>query len=720
MKFLKTLKKGFTLVELVIVIAVIAVLSAVLIPVFGNVIKSSKVSALKSDLNTCTNTLVMYSLYNEVDYYTPAVVREFLKSEKIDGLTSTSSKYCLDGYSVWYNQKTFNFQLIKNSEISKYIDTSAASASYSNISAYSIGLNRGNTTHYASSGTSESGATSIIDTLPRRPEAITPDRNMLLVATDEANKGVLKGIEELYKIADDGYTYMSASYGLRSVGDYMQKCELMHTISKWSVTNYIAEFDPNTTAWLNNLGQFVTDAEFKTKDGKTTAEIKNVIVSPDLGNAETDDELNDKIDGSFKGGIYNFDGKNDKNNPLKDKLLNVSCTIEIATAKNEVVLGDGFYKSLFGKANVVISGTVTNTVSNSFGGSSSTVSTVTGGGGNISSAVSGGGSAVSGGTSGGSKYTSISMSSEEFKSWTSTPSGGGEAIIKWDTVTKTDNGSDYKVSVKTPDGKVETKNLSENEYKAYFNNNSVDGKPVDYKYNTSSFSINIKEFLQSLGIGEKDIQNVIITEDLSNGVCRTDVWMLYTKDGTTYGKTFNFGVGYITNFDHYYRYSSVDFDAVKGSNGGENIYPTYYAIADESNQNADAGSLTVKLPEYALNLQSYKDETFTIEVDYKYVTNYYHKSASVFGTDYYAYLGTCESAETKNISWKKGTANEAKVNGSYYALDFGKCDRITLGLEDEKYHKAGNEADYFVNTVQISRIVIKDMNNNILIAKYPQ
>ena len=41
----KSLKKGFTLVELVIVIAVIAILSAVLIPTFGNVIQNSKETA---------------------------------------------------------------------------------------------------------------------------------------------------------------------------------------------------------------------------------------------------------------------------------------------------------------------------------------------------------------------------------------------------------------------------------------------------------------------------------------------------------------------------------------------------------------------------------------------------------------------------------------------------------------------------------------------------
>ena len=45
----KTRKKGFTIVELVIVIAVIAILAAVLIPTFGKVIENAKVSAAQAD-----------------------------------------------------------------------------------------------------------------------------------------------------------------------------------------------------------------------------------------------------------------------------------------------------------------------------------------------------------------------------------------------------------------------------------------------------------------------------------------------------------------------------------------------------------------------------------------------------------------------------------------------------------------------------------------------
>ena len=54
----RKLKKGFTLVELVIVIAVIAILSAVLIPTFGNVINNAKESAAKSEVS---NTITQYT-----------------------------------------------------------------------------------------------------------------------------------------------------------------------------------------------------------------------------------------------------------------------------------------------------------------------------------------------------------------------------------------------------------------------------------------------------------------------------------------------------------------------------------------------------------------------------------------------------------------------------------------------------------------------------------
>ena len=64
-------RKGFTIVELVIVIAVIAILATVLVPTFGNVIGNAKASALIQELkNEYTNYTVAGNAQNPNDKYT--------------------------------------------------------------------------------------------------------------------------------------------------------------------------------------------------------------------------------------------------------------------------------------------------------------------------------------------------------------------------------------------------------------------------------------------------------------------------------------------------------------------------------------------------------------------------------------------------------------------------------------------------------------------------
>ena len=708
MKIFKAIKKGFTLVELVIVIAVIAVLSAVLIPVFGNVVKDSRVSALKASLKTCTSNLIMYSLYNQVDYYTPSVIREFLKSEGIKGLTSDDSEFCEDGYSIWYNQQNYNFYLVKNDELADFVGggTSSASVNNRNTAAFATDIFGNVADGGVTQGSGENaGASAQLQRIPRRPEAITPDENLLLLATDEANKYILSGIEALYYGADTDKGESSAQQVIINVQNKMANGNLFASFNRnWNIEDYTQKFDTHSTAWLNNVGNFVTDASFSNIDDKQIADITNVIVSPYLGSFSESETNSNKIEGN----IRDF-GKNEKTGAV----LNVKCVIEIAST-NTVELVEEFYKRFSNAGvNIVISGNVSidSTVSSSVSSGTNRVSTVTGGGKNISSVVSaGGGSAVSGG---GNKIISSTISSSEFLNWTTSESGG-VSIVNYSTVSKDKTDSTKNlVSVKLPDGKVKYETVDE----SFFQNANITvgdkTEKVQYKYNTSSFSINVSAFLAKVGLSDANnqVRSVRIKQDAYNNVYSTSVYLEYEKNNVIYGKSFNFGVGHITSFD-YYRFFNKNFDSVNKS--GENTVPQYFEINDNSEDSKRAGSLTVKLPDGTLNLQSYKNEDFTIEVYYNDTTRYYTNEKSEFGTEFKVFSHDAVAAEEKHVTW--GGANKTKI-GDYYVVDFGTHDRLGNPTID----KDGNpkNAKYFVNTVTINRIVIRDKDNNIMIVKYP-
>lgn len=701
MKIFKAIKKGFTLVELVIVIAVIAVLSAVLIPVFGNVVKDSRVSALKASLKTCTSNLIMYSLYNQVDYYTPSVIREFLKSEGIKGLTSEDSEFCEDGYSIWYNQQNYNFYLVKNDELADFVGggTSSASVNNRNTAAFATDIFGNVADGGVTQGSGENaGASAQLQRIPRRPEAITPDENLLLLATDEANKYILSGIEALYYGADTDKGESSAQQVIFKVQKEMDNGNLFASFNRnWNIEDYTQKFDIRSTAWLNNVGNFVTDASFNNIDDKQIADITNVIVSPYLGSFSESETNSNKIVGN----IRDF-GKNEKTGAV----LNVKCVIEIASA-NSVELVEEFYKKFSNAGvNIVISGNVSidSTVSSSVSSGTNRVSTVTGGGKNISSVVNaGGGSAVSGG---GNTTITTTIPASEFLQWTTSDSDG-KKVIDYSTVCKSDSDSNKNlVSVKLPDGKVKYETVD----KSFFDNNEIidngKTKQVEYKYNTSTFSVNVSEFLKKVGITSDDqVRSVKIISDAYNNVYSTSVYLEYEVNNVIYGSMFKFGVGHITSFDYYYRYYNKDFDSINQS--GENTVPEYFAIDADGNQNA--GSLTVKLPEGTLNLQSYKEKDFTIEVHYNDTTRYYTKEKSEFGTEFKKYSHTEVDGNEKHVTWGKKYNNTKEING-YYFFDFGPHDRLGKPNSDDKY---------FVNTVKINRIVIKDKAGNIMIVKYP-
>ena len=74
--------KGFTLIEILVVVVLIAILAAIVIPQFGSSTEDAKVSALKSTLSTMRAAVELY--YHQHSSRYPGVY-------KVDGLTLTAS-----------------------------------------------------------------------------------------------------------------------------------------------------------------------------------------------------------------------------------------------------------------------------------------------------------------------------------------------------------------------------------------------------------------------------------------------------------------------------------------------------------------------------------------------------------------------------------------------------------------------------------------------------
>ena len=264
--------KAFTLVELVIVIAVIAVLSAILIPVFGNIIDSSKKAKTEANLKVISTELVTQAYSNGVDYFTLETVKDLAKDLGFD--LESDEFFIPEGHSVWYDQATFNLKLVADAEMFAVSDANgnAELAVFEpNVSYGSNGLNSVN---------------SVVANLPRRPEAISSDKNKLIIASN--NESLMDAIEKVYSLGDSE----DIAGGLIEIMGVFSDAGIPREI--WS--EYQTDFSPETTLYVRTNGQLVA-----LENGGNGSAVKNVVISK---NATT-------IDGAFYGTEtvyqYNFD-----------------------------------------------------------------------------------------------------------------------------------------------------------------------------------------------------------------------------------------------------------------------------------------------------------------------------------------------------------------------------------------------------------------------------
>lgn len=103
-------RKGFTTVELVIVIAVIAILATALIPTFGGLIKSANLTTDKQTANALTTLTTMYAMEHGINSERDLAdaINEGMGDGYYQNLMAKSAQY---GYCFWYDYDSYRVHL---------------------------------------------------------------------------------------------------------------------------------------------------------------------------------------------------------------------------------------------------------------------------------------------------------------------------------------------------------------------------------------------------------------------------------------------------------------------------------------------------------------------------------------------------------------------------------------------------------------------------------
>lgn len=140
----KRLRRAFTITELVIVIAVIAILAAVLIPTFANVIKNSKKSHDEQYVREINVALNNYSISHNGD--TPDNYEELMVVLADSGLCDAANPFLLatrlkqeNMYLIWYTNANSVIMLEDNSTSDYIMVWNTAGASANAVFVYSRG-----------------------------------------------------------------------------------------------------------------------------------------------------------------------------------------------------------------------------------------------------------------------------------------------------------------------------------------------------------------------------------------------------------------------------------------------------------------------------------------------------------------------------------------------------------------------------------------------------
>lgn len=237
MKMSKGKRKGFTLVELVIVIAVIAVLSAILIPTFATVIDNANKAKDDANAKAMTTELMLNATMDGLSGYSAQEARAliFQFSEATTDVKSKDNSY-------WYNTATNQVEVHNTKEMLLGTGSEGAASVMAKTLAYS------------STRTLSASVQSTVFSLSVNSDYVYIAGNEALSAAVD----ILGNLTTYARLKDpnDVAGQMNALYQ-----EALGKLDSLSSELKTAVTNALAKFDPSKCLYFDNVGIYTSAAD---------------------------------------------------------------------------------------------------------------------------------------------------------------------------------------------------------------------------------------------------------------------------------------------------------------------------------------------------------------------------------------------------------------------------------------------------------------------------
>lgn len=239
---MKARKRGFTIVELMIVIVIIGILVAIIVPAVTSAIDKANLTKLQAEVKSMNTQLLIESIFDSVYAYRPEEVEEMLEGLGFD-LGSTPK-----GYSLWYNQEKNEIILAKTEEM-------------------------------FAGGSSAVQAAFDYSRLPVRIEAVTANRNLLYI--DKTPSDIRTYIDSMRNLMNDsaaGTAYETMSNvenRLAEIRNAVNSSSLSENIKKAVTDRLDTDFAPDTTLFVSD--DYMINKEVLEAVAPVTVTINNIL-----------------------------------------------------------------------------------------------------------------------------------------------------------------------------------------------------------------------------------------------------------------------------------------------------------------------------------------------------------------------------------------------------------------------------------------------------------